>query len=91
MEVIHDKENNRFLIEIEGFESFVEYSLYENVMELYHTYTPPQLRGKGLAEKVVRAAIEYAKENNLVIIPSCSYVAVFLQRNPEYKYLVKPD
>lgn len=87
MEVIHDKENNRFVININGLESFVEYSLYENVMDLYHTYTPPQLRGKGLAEKVVRAAIEYAKKNKLKVIPSCSYVAVFMQRHPEYSEL----
>lgn len=87
MEVIHDKDNNRFFITVDGAEAFVEYSLSANVIELYHTYTPPQLRGRGLAEKVVRAALEYAKENKLKVIPSCSYVAVFLQRHPEYSEL----
>ncbi len=87
MEVIHDKDNNRFVIYIDGAEAFVEYSLAENVIELYHTYTPPHLRGRGLAEKVVHAALEYAKENKLKVIPSCSYVAVFLQRHPEYSEL----
>lgn len=89
MEVIHDKNKSRFVIRIDGEESFVEYSLYNKVMNLYHTYTPPRLRGKGLAEKVVRAAIEYAKENNLKVIPSCSYVALFLRRHPEYSELKK--
>lgn len=89
MEVKHDKVNNRFVINIDGLDSFVEYSLNEKEMNLYHTYTPPQLRGKGLAEKVVRAAIEYAKENSLKVIPSCSYVAVFMQRHPEYSELLK--
>lgn len=87
MEVNHDKDNNRFVIYIDGAEAFVEYSLSGHVIELYHTYTPPQLRGRGLAEKVVRAALEYAKENKLKVIPSCSYVAVFLQRHPEYSEL----
>lgn len=87
MEVIHDKDNSRFVITVDGAEAFVEYSLYDNVIELYHTYTPPQLRGRGLAEKVVHAALEYAKENKLKVIPSCSYVAVFLQRHPEYSEL----
>lgn len=89
MEVKHDKLNERFVLEVEGQEVYTAYSLDENVMELYTTYTPPNLRGKGLAEKVVNAAIEYAKENHFFIIPSCSYVAVFLQRHPEYKYLVQ--
>lgn len=89
MEVIHDKNNSRFVVSIDGEHSFVEYSLYDKVMDLYHTYTPPQLRGKGLAEKVVRTALEYAKQNNLKVVPSCSYVAVFLQRHPEYSELKK--
>lgn len=89
MEVIHDKVNKRFVINIDGLDAFVEYSLNEKEMNLYHTYTPPQLRGKGLAEKVVRTAIEYAKENSLKVIPSCSYVAVFMQRHPEYSELLK--
>lgn len=89
MEVIHDKNNRRFVINIEGEESFVEYSLYDKVIDLYHTYTPPKLRGKGLAEKVVRAALEFAKEKKLKVIPSCSYVALFLRRYPEYSELKK--
>ncbi len=87
MEVIHDKENHSFVIKIENASSYVSYSLSGKMMELYTTYTPPQLRGRGLAEKVVKAALEYAKENNLKVVPTCSYVRVFIQRHPEYKSL----
>ncbi|MCS7052939.1 MAG: N-acetyltransferase [Ignavibacterium sp.] len=89
MEVIHNSKEKSFLIQIENDIAYVSYNLNNEVMDLYTTYTPPQLRGKGLAEKVVRAALEYAKSNNLKIIPSCSYVKVFLERHPEYKSLVK--
>ena len=87
MEVIHDKENHSFVIKIENASSYVSYSLSGKMMELYTTYTPQQLRGRGLAEKVVKAALEYAKENNLKVVPTCSYVRVFIQRHPEYKSL----
>lgn len=87
MEVIHDKQNLSFVIKVDNLSSYVAYSLVEGVMELYTTYTPPQLRGRGLAERVVRAALEYAKENNLRVIPSCSYVRIFIERHPEYKSL----
>ncbi len=91
MEVKHDTNNQRFFVDLDGEEAYVAYSLREDVMELYSTFTPPKLRGRGLAEKVVHAAFEYAKENKLKVIPSCSYVAVYLQRHPEYNYLVKLD
>ncbi|MCL6494319.1 MAG: N-acetyltransferase [Ignavibacterium sp.] len=89
MEVKHDKLNQRFVLEVEGQKVYTAYSLDNNVMDIYTTYTPPNLRGRGLAEKVVRAALEFAKENKYKVIPSCSYVSVFIQRHNEYADLIK--
>jgi hypothetical protein len=87
-EVIHEKENERFVIYAEGNEVYVEYTMRNNVLDLNHTYTHPALRGKGLAAQVVRAAFEFAKANNLKVIPTCSYVQAFLSKNDEYKELI---
>lgn len=86
--VIHEQENERFVTYLYDKEAFVEYNNTEDVLNLYHTYTEPELRGKGLAAQVVRAAIEFAKENNLKVVPTCSYVQAFIKRNDEYKELV---
>jgi uncharacterized protein len=86
--VIHERENERFVIYSEGNEVYVEYSMIGNDINLYHTYTHPALRGKGLAAQVVRAALEFAKENNLKVVPTCSYVQSFIAKNEEYKKLV---
>ena len=87
-EVIHEKENERFVIHTDGRETYIEYTMNENEINLYHTYTDPGLRGKGLAAHVVRAAFEYAKENNLKVVPTCSYVQAFIKRNDEYSELI---
>ena len=87
-EVIHEKENERFVIYTEGNEVYVEYTMTSNKIDLHHTYTHPALRGKGLAAHVVRAALEFAKENNLKVIPTCSYVQAFIAKNDEYKKLI---
>jgi len=86
--VIHEKENERFVIYTEGNEVYVEYTMRNNEIDLNHTYTNPALRGKGLAAHVVRAALEFAKENNLKVRPTCSYVQSFIAKNEEYKKLV---
>jgi predicted GNAT family acetyltransferase len=86
--VIHEKENARFVIYSGGNEVYVEYLPGDKVLNLNHTFTHPELRGKGLAAQVVRAALEYAKENDLKIIPGCSYVQSFLAKHDEYKELV---
>jgi uncharacterized protein len=86
--VIHEKDNERFIIYTKGKEAFVEYRMRKNEMDLYHTFTHPLLRGKGFAAQVVRAAFEFAKENSLKVIPTCSYVQSFVRRYIEYKELV---
>ena len=87
--VIHEKDNERFVIYVEGNEVYVEYTMAGNEINLHHTFTDPALRGKGLAAQVVRAALEYANEKNLKVIPTCSYVQSFVSKNDEYKKLIK--
>lgn len=83
-DVLNDKRGSRFFMEVDGMEVYVLYAEDKETIELYSTYTPPQLRGNRLAEKVVRFALDYAKEKNLKVIPSCWYVRRFLERYPDY-------
>lgn len=71
-------------MEVNGMEVYVLYTEEKDTIELYSTYTPPQLRGNRLAEKVVRFALDYAKEKKLKVIPSCWYVKRFLEQYPDY-------
>lgn len=64
------------------------YSVSDGVMDIYHTFTPSELRGKGLAGKVVRVALDYCKANNLKVKPTCSYVAHFMSKTEEDKKLI---
>ena len=86
--VIHDKDKSQFIITIDNKEALVDYNLENNRLNLYHTYTDPELRGKGLAAKVVIAALEFAKKNNLKVEPGCTYVQTFISRHKEYEELV---
>lgn len=82
------REEKRFVVNIDGKEVYLEFEMKEDKMDLDHTYTHPDLRGRGIAAQVVRAALEYAKENNYKVIPTCSYVRSFISKNDEYKELM---
>jgi len=88
MEILHDIQKQKFYVVVDGLESHLEYVKMENVLNLIHTYVPDALRGKGIAGEVVKAALTYAEENELKIIPSCSYVSAYIQRHKEYEDLV---
>jgi hypothetical protein len=88
-EVINDLQGSRFVLDINGQEVYVLYAEDKEILDLYSTYTPSQLRGQGLAEKVVLAAFEYAKEKNLKVLANCWYVRKFIEKHKEYEALLK--
>jgi predicted GNAT family acetyltransferase len=73
-----------------GEKPFLRYSINKElgVMELIETYVPPNLRGRGLAEKLVDEAIKYAEENNLKIEPVCSYAFYYFIKNKDKRKLL---
>ena len=48
-----------------------------------HTFVPPEFRGKGVAEMLVKAMIADARREDFKISPDCSYVAAFFRRNKD--------
>jgi len=87
-EIINDKQGSRFVITVDGLEVYELYAEDKGTIDLYSTYTPPKLRGRGLAADVVKAALEYAKEKKLKVIPTCWYVRKYMDEHPEYKELI---
>ena len=53
-----------------------------------HTYVPDQFRGAGVGATLVRAALEEARQQGWKIVPSCWFVAKFIQRNPGFADLL---
>jgi len=88
-EVIHDKENERFKIDIEGETAYLSYSVFGDTINFNSTYTPPKLREKGLARLIVEKAFEFARDEKLKVTSGCSYVVKFVHQNDEYKGLMK--
>ena len=89
IEIKHDKQNNIFFASVNGKEAYLRYLMSESgEMNMIKTYVPPELRGQGIASVVVKAGLEYAKENGYKIIPSCSYVETYIERHKEYMSLI---
>lgn len=49
-----------------------------------HTYVSDELRGQGIAGKLFDKLIGYARENNLKIVPECSYVQSKMEKTSDY-------
>lgn len=60
----------------------------DNEIVVTHTVVDPELRGQGIAGKLVEEVIEFAKSENRKIIPICSYVLDYFQKHPEHEDLL---
>ena len=81
MEAQHIPEESLFLIRLpDGTQAHLKYILDEDKMYITSTYTPPRHRGRGIAAKLMEAALLYARKNNLEVIPVCSYAKHYMQK-----------
>ncbi|MGI2170999.1 GNAT family N-acetyltransferase [Shewanella sp. MF05960] len=77
--VEHQAEQHRFVVNIQGVEAMLEYHLADQSIDFHRTFVPPALRGQGIAEKLVRTGLAWAKSEGFHINASCSYVVKFLR------------
>lgn len=56
-----------------------------NVIIIDHTLVDPSLRGQGVAAKLLDKVVEMAREEDLKVVPVCSYAVARLTRTDEYK------
>lgn len=83
-DVRHNEAEQRYEIAIDGKVAVADYEIDGDRQIFTHTYVPPELRGKGLAEQLVRAALNDARAAKRKVVPACSYVDTFMQRNREF-------
>jgi predicted GNAT family acetyltransferase len=86
--VMHDEAKQQFELVAEGHKSLLTYHRVPGVISFDHTEVSPQLAGQGIAAKMTRSALDFARAEKLRVVPACSYVAAFIRKNAEYQDLL---
>ena len=77
----HQPEQHRFVAQLDGQEAVLDYKLLpDNGIDFTRTFVPEALRGQGVAEKLVRTGIAWARAQGYDLQASCWYVKRFLRR-----------
>ena len=77
----HQPDRQRFLVQTNDDEAVLEYRLLpDNGIDFTRTFVPEALRGQGIAEKLVRTGLAWARDQGYEIQSGCWYVARFLKR-----------
>lgn len=91
LEIAHNEANHTFEVWIDGYLSKLDYIKDGKNFVIAHVGVYPELRGQGIAGKIVEAGLQYARQNSLRVIPMCSYAAAYIRRNPQYIELTNQE
>ena len=88
IKVANNASAKRFETMVDGSMAVLDYELEDGTLILVHTGVPPALEGRGIGGKVVKAALEYAQDAGLKVVPECPFVRSYIERHKEYEHLL---
>lgn len=84
-----DEQAQRYELLVDGsLASYAEYFDDGGRVVMPHTVTTPAHRGRGLAARVVQFALDDIRSMGRTVVPTCWFVADFIEQHPEYRDLL---
>lgn len=91
-EIVDDKEQSRYEAQLGGEAVAVaDYVKQPGIVSFTHTETFAGHKGQGIAGKLVDRALRDARDEELEVIPFCSFVADYIGAHREFLGLVPED
>ena len=72
-----------FRIELDGKRAELSYAEGASRITFIHTEVPQAFQGQGIAGKLAKAGLEYAKARKLAVIAKCPFVKAYIEKHPD--------
>ena len=83
---IQHEQGKRYFAAVAGGEAEAAYAEdADGTRSFNHTFVPEEVRGQGVAEQLVRHALDDTTRSGHGFKAVCPYVKEFLQKHPEYQ------
>lgn len=79
----NNKEAQRYELAVDGQLAIATYERRGNIVAIPHTRVPPALEGRGIAGRLIAAALADIRGQGLKVLPLCSYVSHYMKKHPE--------
>ncbi|AKG16050.1 GNAT family N-acetyltransferase [Moraxella bovoculi] len=87
-DITHNTNLRRFETTIDGITAYLSYLDHGDTLIYNHTIVPSALGGQGIGKALTKHALDYAQAEGKKVAPTCSFVAAYIHKNPEYKNLL---
>ncbi|MBY8828816.1 GNAT family N-acetyltransferase [Hephaestia mangrovi] len=83
-----NRAEQEFELEVDGHRAIAAYQLEDDRIVFTHTLVPRAIEGRGVGSRLIRAALDSARDQHLKVVPQCPFVAAYIERHPEYRDLL---
>ena len=83
-----NRAEQEFELDLNGHRAIAAYQREGNRIVFTHTVVPPEIEGRGVGSKLIRAALDSARDQKLTVVAQCQFVAAFIRKHPEYRDLL---
>ena len=89
LDIVHDKENMRFTLDINGELAKVDYSINNDKMYLNHSEVPYNLRGQGIGKVLVEKTFEQLTKEGYKAVAVCTYIKAVARRSDKWSKIIQ--
>ena len=87
-QVVHVASEERFELRAGTYVCVLNYRRTPGKMVIFYTEVPLPFEGHGLAARMTREALAFARAAGLQVEPRCPYTAAYFQKHAEYSDLL---
>jgi len=86
LDIKHDVDKHLFFVKVKGGNAELNYERHgSSYLDYKETYVPSQSRNMGVGANLVSHALDFARDRDLKVKPTCSFVEEYIKEHPEYK------
>ncbi|HEX4410760.1 MAG TPA: GNAT family N-acetyltransferase [Xanthobacteraceae bacterium] len=79
---------HRFELDVDGAIAIANYRIDGGVITIFHTETPPHLRGRGIASRLMEGVVDIVRARGLKVVPSCAFADDYFAKHAELSDLL---
>ncbi|MDP1028668.1 GNAT family N-acetyltransferase [Sphingomonas sp. KR1UV-12] len=88
-QITNNRSEQEYVLDVDGERAVAAYQREGDTIVFTHTVVPPAIEGRGVGTRLVRGALDDARDQGLKVVPQCSFVRAYIERHPEYRDLLR--
>jgi predicted GNAT family acetyltransferase len=89
IEITDNPEQHRFEAHLDGaVAGHVSYRRDGDRITLVHTEVGEEFEGQGVGSRLARGVLDRLRDEGVVVVPACEFIAGWIDKHPDYEDLV---